>query len=111
MLKPIIILFTAGNEPSNYERQLAASVSVPVRFLPVGTNLTNEQCDGVFGEYVPEAYQGKPGADAAMTVYRNALQAEAVAAVVVPQSVPIIAEVVAPSYVAPALPDTPVAGE
>jgi hypothetical protein len=70
---PKILYFIDGSQPSNYDRQVVASLS-GVQFR----NLNNvkaddpaEECDGVAGVHVPAQYSDKASAEAAMTEFRT----------------------------------------
>lgn len=84
MTAPRIILFIASDAPTNYDRQLAASVPVPVVYrnsVKIKHNDEPEPCDGVMGAYIPKQYLGRPTANEVMAAYREAKKAEAVAVV------------------------------
>jgi hypothetical protein len=71
-MKPKVLYFINTPQPSNYDRQVAGTLTAAVSFR----NIKNikptdkaEACDGVTGVVIPAQYQDKPTAKEAMTVF------------------------------------------
>lgn len=76
---PKILYFTGGPQPSNYDRQVVASL-VGVQYRDVTAIKADdpaEDCDGVAGVHVPDQYSDKPSASAAMTAFRDSQRIDA----------------------------------